>query len=84
MVTISLAIKSEATSLRVKVMVAVSPIFKAVLLEAIVMVGAVVSTVMEIVFEGVLLLPAASVKVLAATLMVAVVVLLVLGVKLAV
>ncbi len=37
----------EAASLRVKVMVAVSPDFKAVLFEAIVMVGATVSTVME-------------------------------------
>ena len=35
----------EAGSLRVKVKVAVSPDFKAVLLEAMVMVGAVVSTV---------------------------------------
>ena len=34
----------EAGSLRVKVMVAVSPDFKVVLLEAIVIVGAVVST----------------------------------------
>ena len=34
----------EAASLRVKVRVAVSPDFKAVLLEAMVMVGAVVST----------------------------------------
>ena len=34
----------EAASLRVKVRVAVSPDFKAVLLEAIVIVGAVVST----------------------------------------
>ncbi len=40
---ISLAIKSEAASLRVKVMVAVSPNFKAVLLEVIVIVGATVS-----------------------------------------
>ena len=35
----------EAASLRVKVMVAVSPILRAVLLEAIVMVGAVALTV---------------------------------------
>ena len=41
--TISVAVKSEEASLRVKVMVAVSPIFKAVLFEAIVIVGAVVS-----------------------------------------
>ena len=47
MVTISLAIKSVADSLRVNVKVAVSPIFKAVLFEAIVIVGAVVSTLME-------------------------------------
>ena len=47
MVTISLAIKSEAASLSVKVMVAVSPILKVVLLEAIVMVGARVSMLME-------------------------------------
>jgi hypothetical protein len=37
----------EAGSLRVKVRVAVSPIFKEVLLEAIVMVGATVSTWIE-------------------------------------
>ena len=46
--------------------------------------GAVVSTVMEIVLEAVLGLPAPSVKVLAATLKVAVVVLLAVGVKVAV
>ena len=63
--------------------VAVSPDFKAVLSEVMVMVGATVSTVMEIVLEAVLLLPAVSVKVLAKTLMVASVVLLV-GVKVAV
>ena len=74
----------EAASLRVKVKVAVSPIFKAALLEVIVMVGAVVSTVMEIVFEAVLLLPTASVKVLAKTLKVAAVALLVFGLKVAV
>ena len=39
--------KFGEASLRVKVMVAVSPILKVVLLEAIVMVGATVSTVME-------------------------------------
>ena len=71
----------EAASLRVKVMVAVSPILRAVLLEAMIMVGARVSTVMEIVLEAVLLLPAPSVKVLAATLKVAVVVLVAVGVK---
>ena len=74
----------EAASLRVKVMVAVWPDFKAVLFEAIVIVGEVVSTVMEIVLEAVLLLPAVSVKVLAKTLMVAGVVLLLVGVKVAV
>ena len=74
----------EAASLSVKVKVAVSPIFKVVLLEAIVMVGAEVSTVMEIVLEAVLGLPAESVNVLAKTLMVAVVELLLVGVKAAV
>ena len=49
-----------------------------------VIVGAVVSTVMEIVLEAVLLLPAVSVKVLAATLKVAVAVLFAVGVKVAV
>jgi hypothetical protein len=39
--------KFEDASLRVKVKVAVSPIFKVVLLEAIVMVGATVSTWIE-------------------------------------
>ena len=74
----------EAASLRVKVKVAVWPDFKAEADEVIVIVGAVVSTVMEIVLEAVLLLPAASVKVPAATLKVAVVVLLVVGVNTAV
>ena len=74
----------EAASLRVKVMVAVSPILKAVLSEAMVMVGAVVSTVMEIVLEAVLLLPVPSVKVLAKTLKVAGAVLFAVGVKVAV
>ena len=41
---ISLAVKLEEDSLRVKVKVAVSPIFKVVLLELMVMVGAAVST----------------------------------------
>jgi hypothetical protein len=49
-----------------------------------VMVGATVSTVMEIVLEAVLVLPAPSAKVLAATLMVAGVVLFAVGVKVAV
>ena len=74
----------EAASLSVKVMVAISPLLKDVLSEAIVMEGAVVSTVMEIVFEAVLLLPAASVNVLAKTLMLAGVVRLLMGVKVAV
>ena len=74
----------EAASLRVKVKVAVSPDFKAVLLEAMVMVGATVSTVTESWEAAVLLLPATSVKVLAATLKVAVVVLFAVGVKVAV
>ena len=74
----------EAASLRVKVMVAVSPILKAVLFEAIVMVGATVSMLMESWVAAVLLLPAASVKVAAATLKVAVVVLFAVGVKVAV
>ena len=76
--------KFEEASLRVKVSTAVSPDFKAVLLEAMVMVGAMVSTVMEIVLEAVLLLPAVSVKEPAATLKVAVVVLFAVGVKVAV
>jgi len=74
----------EAASLRVKVKAAVSPILKVVLSEVIVMVGETVSTAMEIVLEAMLGLPAPSVKVLAKTLKVAVVMLLVLGVKVAV
>ena len=74
----------EAASLRVKVMVAVSPDFKAEVEELMVIVGARVSTLMEIVLEAVLLLPAPSVKVPAATLMVAVAVLFAVGVKVAV
>ena len=81
---ISASLKLEEDSLRVKVMVAVSPIFKAVLLELMVMMGATVSTMMEIVLEAVLGLPAASVKVLAMALMLAGVVLLLVGVKVAV
>ena len=46
-VVISLAVKSEAASLRVKVRVAVSPIFKAVLSEVMIIVGATVSMLME-------------------------------------
>ncbi len=74
----------EAASLRVKVKVTVSPDFKAVLFELIVMVGAAVSTVTESCVAAVLLLPAASVKVIAATLKVAVVVLVAVGVNTAV
>ena len=74
----------EAGSLRVKVKLAVSPDFKAEADEVIVMVGATVSTVIEIVLEAVLALPAPSVKVLAKTLMLAGVVLLLVGVKVAV
>ena len=74
----------EAASLRVKVMVAVWPDFKAEVEELMVMVGATVSTVMEIVLEAVLLLPALSVKEPTATLKVAVVVLFAVGVKVAV
>ena len=76
--------KFEEASLRVKVMVAVWPDFKAEVEELMVIVGATVSTVMEIVLEAVLALPAPSVKVPAATLKVAVVVLVAVGVKVAV
>ena len=76
--------KFGEASLRVKVSTAVWPIFKVVLLEAMVMAGVVVSTVMESCVAAVLLLPAPSVKVLAATLMLAGVVLLLVGVKVAV
>ena len=82
--TISASLKFVEPSLSVKVRVAVSPDFKAVLSEEIVMVGAMVSTVMEIVLEAVLLLPAASVKEPAATLKLAGVLLLLVGVKVAV
>ena len=74
----------EAASLRVNVKVAVSPILKAVLLEAMVIVGATVSTVIESCVAEVLGLLALSVKVPAATLKVAGVVLLLVGVKVAV
>ena len=84
METISLAIKSEAASLRVKVRVAVWPDFKAEAEEVMVMVGAMVSMATESCVAAVLLLPAASVKVLAKTLKVAAVVLLLVGVKIAV
>ena len=81
---ISASINAEENSLRVKVKEAVSLDFKEVLLEAMVMVGEEVSTVMESVLEAVLGLPASSVKVLAATLMVAVAVVFAVGVKVAV
>ena len=68
----------------VKVMEAVSPDFKAEAEEVMVIVGAAVSTVMEIVLEAVLALPAASMKVPAATLKVAMVVMFAVGVKVAV
>jgi len=74
----------EAPSLSVKVMVAVSPDLRVLLSEVIVTVGAAVSTVMEIVLEAVLGLPALSVKEPALTLIVARVVLLLVGVKVAV
>ena len=74
----------EAASLRVKVRVAVWLDFKAEADEVMVMVGAVVSTVIEIALEAVLGLPAVSVNVLAKTLIVAVVVLVAVGVKVAV
>ena len=74
----------EAASLSVNVKVAVSPDFKAVLSEVIVMVGAAVSMLMETCVAAALLLPAASVKEPATTLKVAGVVLLLVGVKVAV
>ena len=74
----------EAASLRVKVKVAVSPDFKAEVEELMVMVGATVSTATESCVAAMLGLPAPSVKVLAATLKVAVVVMLAVGVKVAV
>ena len=74
----------EATSLRVKVKVAVSPDFKAEADEVIVIVGATVSMLIESWEAAVLGLPAPSVKVLAAMLIVAVVVVLADGVKVAV
>ena len=81
---ISASINAEENSLRVKVKEAVSLDFKEVLLEAMVMVGEEVSTVMESVLEAVLGLPAPSVKAAAATLMVAIALLLLVGVKVAV
>ena len=76
--------KFEEVSLIVKVMVAVWPDFKAEVEELIVMVGAVVSTLMESCVAAVLLLPVLSVKEPAATLKVAVAVVFAVGVKVAV
>jgi len=76
--------KFEDASLRVKVKLAVSPDFKAEADEVIVIVGATVSMLIESWEAAVLGLPAPSVKVLAKTLMVAVVVLLLVGVNIAV
>ena len=81
---ISTSLKVEEVSLRVKVMVAVWPDLRVLLSEVMVMEGATVSTVMEIVLEAVLLLPAVSVKVPAATFKVAVAVVFAVGVKVAV
>ena len=75
--------KSMEDSLRVKVKDAVSPAFREDLLEVMRTVGITVSTVIESCVAGELLLLAASVKVLARTLMVAELVLLVAGVKVA-
>ena len=81
--TISMSLKLPEVSLRVKVRVAVSPDFKVEAEEVMVIVGATVSTLTES-WVAALLLPAVSVKVLAKTLMVAVVVLVTVGVKVAV
>ena len=75
--------KSMEDSLRVKVKLAVSPDFREDLSEVMRTVGITVSTVIESCVTAALLLPAASVKVLAWTLMVAGVVLLLAGVKVA-
>ena len=74
----------EAASLRVKVRVAIWPDFKAEAEEVIVMVGAMVSMATDSWEAAVLGLPTVSVKVLAETLKVAVVVLFAVGVKVAV
>ena len=74
----------EAASLRVKVMTAVSPDFSEVLSEVMMMVGGMVSMLIESWEAAVLLLPAASVKVLAGTLKVAGELLFAVGVKVAV
>ena len=65
-------------------MLAVWPDLRELLSEVMVIFGATVSTVMEIVLEAVLGLPAASVKVLTKTLKVAVVMLFAVGVNTAV
>ena len=75
--------KSVEDSLRVKVRFAVSPDFREDLSEVITRFGITVSTVIESWEAAELLLPAASVKVLAWTLILAGVVLLVAGVKVA-
>ena len=76
--------KVEEASLRVKVTLAVWPDFKAEADEVMVMVGETVSTATESCVAEVLGLLALSVKVPAATLKVAVAVVLLLGVKVAV
>ena len=81
---ISVAIKSDEDSLRVKVMIAVSPNLRALLSEVIVMLGAMVSMLIESWEAAVLGLPAPSLKVLAGTLKVARELLFVVGVKVAV
>ena len=81
--TISASLKLAEVSLSVKVKLAVWPDFKAEAEEVMVIVGERVSTVMEIVLEAVLLLPAVSVKVLAKTLMLADAVVFAVGVKIA-
>ena len=76
--------KSVDGSLSVKVMVAVSPVFNALLFEDMVMVGAIVSTPIVNWDAARLLFPAESVNVTEATSKVAVVLLLEDGVKVAV
>ena len=77
-------LKSVEFSLSVKVIVAVSPIFNALLFEDIVMVGEIVSTPIVNWDAAELLLPAASVKAPVVTSKVAVVLLLEDGLKVAV
>ena len=82
---ISAAANVDEVSLSVKVMVAVSPIFRAALLDAMVTVGATVSIESEgVSTPATLLLPAGSVNVLAATEMEPAVVELAAGVNVAV